>query len=122
MQILLTYNRIKLLPHDLQKQMFLRTINACFFVWDRRLLEFLYRFINHMITNPECFSAFKYTDPVEVVHPTFQQQFQREFGFDATMQTMMLVPFNAVSEWPFISDIVARLENDNPVLRECLEF
>lgn len=102
--------------------MFIRTLNACFLVWDVRLLEFLYRFINHLITDPDCFSAFKYTDPVDVVHPTFQQQFQREFNFDPTMQTMMHIPFNAMAEWLHVSDIVARLENNYPVLCEYPKF
>lgn len=74
-----------------------------------------------MIVDPECFSIYKYTDPVEVLGPTFNQQFQREFSFDSTMQTVH-APFNAMIEWSYVSNIVAHLENNNPVLRKFPEF
>ena len=92
-----------------------RTLNACYLVWDSRIIEFLFRLLRHFILDPEYFSIFKYTEPLAVVWPEFEQQFKREFNFDSAMQTCT-APFNGGIEWEYISGLIANLEYQYPVL------
>jgi hypothetical protein len=85
-------------------------------------MEFLWRFIRHMILDPESFSIYKYMDPVEVVWAEFQHQFKREFNFDPSKQLYTCPIFNAAIEWNYVSGILAELEYHNPILSEYSEL
>jgi hypothetical protein len=100
------------------KQIFNRTLNACYLVWDSRIVEFLYRLIRHLILDEEYFSMFKYRELVEVVWPEFEHQFKQEFNFDFSMQTCTTPRFDAGAEWQWISGLVANLEYRYPVLSQ----
>jgi hypothetical protein len=95
-----------------------RTLNACFLVWDNRVIEFLYRLLRHFILDPEYFSIFKYTEPLEVVWREFEHQFKNEFNFDASMQTCTDPNFNGGAEWQWISGLIANLEYRYPILSQ----
>lgn len=98
------------------RQALARTLNACFLLLDKRIVEFLYRLILHLILDEEYFEMLKYMEPAIVVHDEFRAQFKLEFEFDATADGQLYGPFDFNREWYSIDFILRQLEQTYPVL------
>ena len=98
------------------KQALNRTLNACFLLLDLRILEFLYRLINHLILDSGYFETLRYTEPATIVHQEFVAQFKEEFGFDATIHAQLHDVFYFEREWYVVRNILHQLEPFHPVL------
>jgi hypothetical protein len=115
----LTHSSITIHSHNLEKQILTRTLNACYVTWNPHIVEFLFRLLRHYILDREYFSMFHLTESMEVVWPEFVGQFQKEFGFDESMQLIAHQYFNSVFEWGYISTLIAEVETQHPVLLQC---
>jgi len=100
---------------DPMKQILNRVLNACFLLYSPFLVEFLFRFLRHLIMNS--FQRFAYDLPVDIVLSEFYEQFRREYGFDASMQLVRRSDFDLVTEWQGIYPWVSDYELRYPVLQ-----